>query len=64
MAECAFLSDWEAGGNYQRKLVLKYSNKTLKSAQYLPYWTFEAHWDQDQQMLIPWIIARLILIDE
>ena len=63
-AECAFLSDCEAGGNYQRKLVLKYSNRELRSAQDLPCETSEAHRDQDQPMLIPWIIIRLILTDQ
>ena len=57
-----FLSDCEAGGNYQSKVVLKYSNKALRSAQDLPCETSQDHWDQDQQILIPWIISRLKLI--
>ena len=59
-----FLSDWEAGEIYQRKLVLKYSQRVLRSAQDLPCKTSEVHWDQDQQILIPWIIKRLILTDQ
>ena len=59
VAECALLSYYEAGENYQRNLVLKYSHRALRNAQYLPCDYSEVHWDQDHQRLILWRIARL-----
>ena len=47
------------GGNYQRKMMLNYSHRVLRGTQDLLCDASEVYWDQDQQILIPWMIKRL-----